>query len=114
MDNTHNKGQLIQLLSLTFRKHQITTEQCDDDADTSFVRVALIDATADPVEVSTIVCRYLFIPLSSYLVVVLTGAGRRCRFTDNAGAPLLKYQPSTLPKYVKGLLQCQEDPRGSL
>ena len=50
-DNTHNKGELIQLLSLTFRKHQITMEQCDSDADTSIVRVAPTDATDDFVEV---------------------------------------------------------------
>ena len=91
MDNTHNKGELIQLLSLTFWKHRITVEQCDNDADTSIVRVALTDATDDSVEVSTIVCRYLFILLCSYFVVVLTGASRRCRCADNAGAPLLKY-----------------------
>ena len=30
------------------------------------------------------------------MIVDFTGAGRRCRFADNAGAPLLKYQPSTL------------------
>ena len=114
MDNTHNKGELIQLLSLTFRKHQIATEQCDNDADTSIVRVALTDATADSVEVSTIICTYLFILLSSHFVFVLTGVGRRCRCADNAGAPLLKYHPFTLLNYVKGLLRCQENPRSSL
>ena len=53
MDNTHNKGELIHLLSLTFQNHQIIVEQCDNDADTSIVRVALSDATDDSVEVST-------------------------------------------------------------
>ena len=57
--------------SLTFRKHQITTEQCDNHADTSVVRVALTDATNDSVEVSIILCRYLFIPLASYFVIVV-------------------------------------------
>ncbi|KAJ8385110.1 hypothetical protein AAFF_G00192510 [Aldrovandia affinis] len=38
MDNTHNKSELIHLLSSTFRKRHITVEQCDNDADTSIVR----------------------------------------------------------------------------
>ncbi|CAK6949720.1 hypothetical protein GWK47_043402 [Scomber scombrus] len=46
-DNTHNKGELINLLSSTLRKHQITVEQCDNDADTSIVRAALAAATHD-------------------------------------------------------------------
>ena len=37
LDNTHNKSELIHLLSSTFRKHHITVEQCDNDADTSIV-----------------------------------------------------------------------------
>ncbi|KAI3378566.1 hypothetical protein SNEBB_000964 [Seison nebaliae] len=56
MDNTHNKSELINLLSSTFRKRQITVEQCDNDADTSIVRAALAAATVDSVEVSEIVC----------------------------------------------------------
>ena len=54
MDNTHNKNKLIYLLSLTFRKYQITVVQCDNDADTSNVRVTLTDATDDSVGVSTL------------------------------------------------------------
>ena len=53
MDNTHNKSEFIYLLSLPFRKYQIIVVQCDNDADTSIVRVALTDATDDSVEVST-------------------------------------------------------------
>ena len=64
-------------------------EQCDIDADTSIVRVALTDATDDSVEVSIILRRYLFILLCSYFVVFLAGVDRRCRCADNAGAPLL-------------------------
>ena len=56
MDNTHNKSELINLLSSTFRKRQITVEQCNNDADTSIVRAALAAATVDSVEVSEIVC----------------------------------------------------------
>ncbi len=52
LDNTHNKSELIHLLSSTFRKHQITVELCDNDADTSIVRAALAAATDDSVEVS--------------------------------------------------------------
>ncbi|KAF3835714.1 hypothetical protein F7725_028272 [Dissostichus mawsoni] len=51
LDNTNNKSELIHLLSSTFRKHNITVEQCDDDADTSIVREALATATDDSVEV---------------------------------------------------------------
>ncbi|KAJ8418649.1 hypothetical protein AAFF_G00001480 [Aldrovandia affinis] len=51
MDNTHNKSELIHLLSSTFRKHQITMEQRDNDADTSIVRAALAAAADDSVEV---------------------------------------------------------------
>ena len=36
------------------------------------------------------------------MVVNFTGAGRRCRFADNAGAPLLKYQPFTFFTMSKG------------
>ena len=109
MDNTHNKSELIHLLSLTFQKYQITVVQCDNDADSSIVRVALTDATDDSVEVSTI---FLLTPLC--MVVDFTGAGKRCRFADNAGAPLLKYQPSNLFHHIKGLLQCEDDPRSAL
>ncbi len=52
LDNTHNKSELIHLLSSTFQKHQITVELCDNDADTSIVRAALAAATDDSVEVS--------------------------------------------------------------
>ena len=58
MDNTHNKSELIHLLSLTFQKYQITMVQCDNDADTSTVRVALTDATDNSFEVSTIPFTY--------------------------------------------------------
>uniref|UniRef100_UPI00358F612F uncharacterized protein n=1 Tax=Myxine glutinosa TaxID=7769 RepID=UPI00358F612F len=51
LDNTHNKSELIHLLSSTFRKHHITVEQCDNDADTSIVRVALAAASDGSVEV---------------------------------------------------------------
>ena len=95
MDNTHNKSELIYLLSLTFRKYQITVVQCDNDADTSIVRVALTDATDDSVEVNTF---FLLTPFC--MVVDFTDAGRRCRFADNVGAPLLKYQPSTCFHHV--------------
>ena len=51
IDNTHNKSELIHLLSSTFRKHQVTVKQCDNDADTSIVRaqeiIAAPDAAAD-------------------------------------------------------------------
>ena len=57
MDNTHNKSELIHLLSSTFRKRQITVEQTDNDADTSIVRAALNAATDGSVEVSKILCR---------------------------------------------------------
>ncbi|KAG0723030.1 hypothetical protein GWK47_043402 [Chionoecetes opilio] len=51
MDNTHNKSELIHLLSSTFWKRQITVVQCDNDADTSIVRATLAAATEDSVEV---------------------------------------------------------------
>ncbi|KAK1893893.1 Chromosome-associated kinesin KIF4 [Dissostichus eleginoides] len=51
LDNTNNKSELIHLLFSTFRKHNITVEQCDNDADTSIVREALATATDDSVEV---------------------------------------------------------------
>ena len=54
MDNTHNKSELINLISSTLQKHQITVVQCDNDADTSIVRAALVAATDGPVEVSKI------------------------------------------------------------
>ena len=52
LDNTHNKSELIHLLSSSFQKHQITVEVCDNDADTSIVRAALAAANDDSVEVS--------------------------------------------------------------
>ena len=51
MDNTHNKNQLIQLLSSIFRKCDIIVEQCDNDAGTSIVRQALAVAETGSVEV---------------------------------------------------------------
>ena len=52
MDNTRNKSELMHLLSLVFKEHQIIVEQCDNDADTSIV---MADATDWFVEVSIIV-----------------------------------------------------------
>ena len=60
LDNTHNKSELIHLLSSTFRRHQITVEQCDNDADTSIVREALAAASDCSVEVS-IICVSIFL-----------------------------------------------------
>lgn len=51
LDNTHNKTELIHLLSSTFRKHHISVEQCDNDADTSIVREVLTAASDDSLEV---------------------------------------------------------------
>ncbi|KAE8301169.1 hypothetical protein D5F01_LYC01334 [Larimichthys crocea] len=51
LDNTHNKSELIHLLSSTFRKLHITVEQCDNDADTLIVREALAAARDGSVEV---------------------------------------------------------------
>ena len=51
LDNTHNKSELIQLLSLTFQRCQITVELGDNDADTSIVGAALaaaIDGSVEP------------------------------------------------------------------
>ena len=62
LDNTHNKRELIHLLSSTFQKHHITVEQCDNDADTSIVREALAAAADCHVEVSDIcVCIFLLL-----------------------------------------------------
>ena len=52
LDNTHNKSEIIHLLSSAFQKHQITIELCDNDADTSIVKAALAAAKDDSVEVS--------------------------------------------------------------
>ena len=52
LDNTHNKSELIQLLSLTFQRYQITVELGDNDADTSIVGAALAAAIDGSVEVS--------------------------------------------------------------
>ena len=61
LDSTHNKSEIIHLLSSTFRKHHITVEKCDNDADTSIVREALAAASDCSVEVSNIcVCIYLY------------------------------------------------------
>lgn len=54
LDNSHNKSELIHLLSSTFRKHHITVEHSDNDADTLIVREALAAATDGSVEVSKI------------------------------------------------------------
>ena len=62
--------------------------QCDNDADTSIVRVALTDAIDDSVKIS----KYFLLTPLSMIVDFFTGAGRRCRIADDAGAPLLKYQ----------------------
>ncbi|XP_065906073.1 uncharacterized protein [Dysidea avara] len=51
LDNTHNKSEIIHLLSSAFPKHQITVELCDNDADTSIVKAALAAAKDDSVEV---------------------------------------------------------------
>ncbi len=59
LDNTHNKSELIHLLSSTFQKVNITVEQCDNDADTSIVREALAAAGDGSVEVSNI-CAHIF------------------------------------------------------
>ena len=100
MDNTHNKSELIHFIfySLTFQKYHITVVQCDNDADTSIVRLALTDVTDDCVEISTI----FYLRTSLCMVIDFTGAGRRCRFADNAGAPLLKYKPFTFFTMLKG------------
>lgn len=54
LDNTHNKSEIIHLLSSTFEKHHITVKRCDNDADTSIVREALAAASDCSVEVSNI------------------------------------------------------------
>jgi len=50
-NNAHNKSQLIQLFSSTFRKCEIIVDQCDHDADTSIVRQAFSAAADGSVEV---------------------------------------------------------------
>ena len=52
LDNTHNKSELIQLLSLTFQRCQITVELGDNDADTSIMGATLAAAIDGSVEVS--------------------------------------------------------------
>ena len=52
LDNTHNKSEIIHLLSSAFQKHQTTVELYDNDADTSIVKAALAAAKDDSVEVS--------------------------------------------------------------
>ena len=52
LDNTHNKSEIIHLLSSAFQKHQITVELYDNDADASIVKAALAAAKDDSVEVS--------------------------------------------------------------
>ena len=42
LDNTHNKNDIIHLLSSVFQKDQITVELCDNDADTSIVKAVEI------------------------------------------------------------------------
>ncbi|XP_065886010.1 uncharacterized protein [Dysidea avara] len=51
LDNTHNKSEIIHLLSSAFQKHQITVELYDNDADASIVKAALAAAKDDSVEV---------------------------------------------------------------
>ena len=74
LDNTHNKSELIHLLSLTFKKQQIVVKLCDNDADTAIVKAALAAAESDSVEVS-IIKKYWSIIVMLFLY---TGAGRRC------------------------------------
>jgi len=52
LDNTHNKSELIHLLSSAFPKHCITVDQCDNDADTSFVRQAFAAASDCSVKIN--------------------------------------------------------------
>ena len=70
LDNTHNKSEIIHLLSSAFQKHQITVELCDNDANTSIVKAALAAAKDDSVEVSELrgwlLCCY---PISYYCQV---------------------------------------------
>ena len=54
LDSTHNKSELIRLLSSPFQKPHITVEQCDNYANTSIVKEALAAASDCSVEVSTI------------------------------------------------------------
>jgi len=103
LNNIHNKSELINILSSTFHKHQITVEQCDNDADTTTVKVALVAATDNSVEAIFIL-----------FVGAFLGSERRCRCAGNAGTSLPKYQPLTLFNYLKGLLQCQTNSRSSL
>ena len=112
LDNIHNKSELISLLSITLQKHQITVEQCDNDADTSIVRVALVAATKNSVEVSKIFVGILL--LCSCCCAAFLGSGRRCGCAGNASTSSLHCQPPTLRNYLKGLLQCQENSRSSL
>ena len=58
LDNTHNKSEIIHLLSSAFQKHQITVELYDNDADTSIVKAALAAAKDDSIEVSEL-CGWL-------------------------------------------------------
>jgi len=65
LDNTHNKNEIINLLSSAF---QITVELCDNDADISIVKAALAAAKDDSVN-----------PMDGCCVVILfLDAGRRC------------------------------------
>ena len=85
-NNTHNKSDASPLFSIPE-----ISDHCgavNNDTDTLIVRVALIDATDDSVEVSTV-----FLLIQRCMAVDFTGAGKRCRFADAAGAILLKYQP---------------------
>ena len=95
MDNTHNKSEIVHLLSLTFQKYQITMVQYDNDADTSIVRVTLIDATDDSTEVMVQVWEE-----DVGLLIILV---HHC---SNANHPLFHH--------IKGLSQCEDDQRSTL
>ena len=81
MDNTHNKSELISLISSTLQKHQIAVEQCNNHADTSIVRAAIAATTDGSVGVNKLLLFDVF------YVYLPSGAGRRCRHPDNAGTP---------------------------
>ena len=76
LDNTCNKRELIHLLSSTFRKHHITVEQCDNDANTSIVRQALAAASNYYVEESEFKLRSVtFVSVFPTSRLVGVGAG---------------------------------------
>jgi len=102
MDNAHNKSKLIHLLSVRFYKHQIILVQWDNNADTLITEIALTDVKDNSVEV---------ISLSQLCVAYhFTGMGRRSRFADIVGVPLLIY----FFQHIKGCLRCEDNPRSAL